>query len=474
MVEITQNIKVPISIVINNKSYFSADDLNVFDVAYFIGTHRNVRGIIIKKNIPECNIVYAYIKDNKLIVSREGYVRSKLYLEAEWVFSNIPKMIQLNNKQIIKNENEINIDELYDILPAPEILVLSKHEMFRDSDDNIIEIEVRGEREHNKCFFKAKDIVKGFNIPRLLDTIRNDKLNGYIEDEHYKYFTIKISNKKTICKKEIFLTYEGIIRLLYVSKSKNTKKFISWMTEKLFTIQMGTFEQKQKLTSLLGIHPQIIKDVFDRSSNETPTVYLFNIGPANHHLKTNIYLDDDILCKYGCTKDISRRTSEHERKFKKEYDADISILLYSIIDIEYIHDAETNIKQYFKSNKLSQDDKTELIVINKNNLNQIKQHYKSIQNSYIGRYKEINNKMNNKIIEVKKEMNIKITKLEKENIYLKYQLELKEKDKEFNIELKNKDIELKDNEIKAKDKEYKLTIELMEIKLLLSKYQNIK
>ena len=86
MVEIKQNIKVPIRVVINNKLYFSADDLNAFDVAYFIGTHSNIRGIIIKKNIPECNIAYAYMKDNKLIVSKEGYVRSKLYLEAEWVF----------------------------------------------------------------------------------------------------------------------------------------------------------------------------------------------------------------------------------------------------------------------------------------------------------------------------------------------------------------------------------------------------
>ena len=76
-------IKVPISVIINNKSYFSADELNTFDVVYFAGIFRNVRNIIIKKNIPECNIVYAYMKDNKLIVSKEAYVRSKLYLQDE-------------------------------------------------------------------------------------------------------------------------------------------------------------------------------------------------------------------------------------------------------------------------------------------------------------------------------------------------------------------------------------------------------
>ena len=204
MVEIKQNTKVPISVIINNKSYFSADDLNTFDITYFAGTHRNLRGIVIKKNIPEYNIVYAYMKDDKLIVSREAYVRSKLYLQDEWVYENIPKMIQLNNKKLNEDGNEVNIAELYDIPPAPEILLLSRNEMFKDSDDNIIEIEVRGEREHNKCFFRVKDIAKGFDIPQLIGTIiRNN--NGYIEEEHYRYFIIKSFNNTY--KKEIFLTY---------------------------------------------------------------------------------------------------------------------------------------------------------------------------------------------------------------------------------------------------------------------------
>ena len=299
-------------------------------------------------------------------------------------------------------------------------------------------------------------------MPRLIDIIiRNN--NGYIEEEHYKYFIIKNFDKNNTCKKEIFLTYEGIIRLLHVSKSKNAKKFISWTTEKLFTIQLGTIEQKQELSAtLLGINPQVIKNVFDRAAHKTPTVYLFNIGSANQHLKTDKYSDDDILCKYGCTEDISRRTGEHERKFKKEYNTNIFILLYAIIDPQYIYDAETNIKQYFKSNKLSPDDKTELVVINKNNLEAIKQHYKLLQNSYIGRYQE----MNNKIIE-----------LEKEIVNLNFQLKLKDekmesKNKEFqlNIELKNKELESKDREFKLTIELKNKDIELLEMKLLLSKF----
>ena len=43
----------PKKIKINTKEYYLCDDLNTYDMAYFNGTHRNLRGIIEKKNIPE-------------------------------------------------------------------------------------------------------------------------------------------------------------------------------------------------------------------------------------------------------------------------------------------------------------------------------------------------------------------------------------------------------------------------------------
>ena len=382
---IKQNIKVPISVIINNKQYYSADDLNTFDPTYFTGTNRHLRGIIIKKDIPEYNIVYAYMKDNKLIISREGYARSKLYLQDEWVFLNIPKIIQLNNN------NEINIEELYNIPPAPEILILSNNEMFKDSDDNIIEIEVREKRVHNKCFFKAKDISKGFDIPRLINTIK-DIRSQYIEETHYNFFTIKTINNP--CKKELFLTYEGIIRLLNISISYSTKNSLLFNLEynQYLLPSLPNLEHNQYSShSLPNLNTKIIKNIFNKPSNEISTVYLFNIGPANHLLKTNIYSDDDILCKYGCTKNISRRTLEHKKKFKNIYQANISILLHAIIDPQYIFKAENNIKEYFKFNKLSPSYK----ILN------IEIYYKSIQNKYIGIYSE---DTNNKIIELKKEI----------------------------------------------------------------------
>ena len=95
-----QTKPIPSSFKINTKEYYSSEDLNNYDTTYFTGTHRNLRGIVKKKNIPEYAITYAYVKDTKLIPSTETYVRAKLYLEAEWVKSNIPKMIQLKEKPL--------------------------------------------------------------------------------------------------------------------------------------------------------------------------------------------------------------------------------------------------------------------------------------------------------------------------------------------------------------------------------------
>ena len=47
-------------------------------------------------------------------------------------------------------------------------------------------------KNHNKCYFKVKDIMDDFNIPSLDFTIsRTDRVDSYIIDEHYKYFTVQ-------------------------------------------------------------------------------------------------------------------------------------------------------------------------------------------------------------------------------------------------------------------------------------------
>jgi hypothetical protein len=175
--------------------------------------------------------------------------------------------------------------------------------------------------------------------------------------------------------------------------------------------------------------------VFDMNNGKTSCVYLYMIGNARELLGDG-YEEEYILCKYGCTDDLVRRGGEHERKYYKEYGKKIELLCFSIIDVKYIFEAESNITQYFRGNVVENNGTREMIVIKKKELVQIRQHYMMIQNSYIGRYEE----MNNKIVEMEREL-----------VGERHKNELKDKDieiKKMELEMKNKDIEILQYKIK--------------------------
>ena len=430
----------PTSFILENNIVYEAEHLYNYDILYFNGCSR-IRTIIDRKKLNDEDYIFGYIKDGKWIKSTKIYQKAKLLITENWVLNNVPKFM-----------NEIT-ETSYQYEVAPDILDLNNDEKFKDELGNIIEIEVRGERNHNNCYFKVKDISEGFNILNL-QTVINNNDSTYERIIDYKCFTVisKQKNDNQLSKKNyLFLTYEGLIKLLYISRNEKTKIFRSWITEKLFTIHLGTNNMKEELASnLLGVNTRTIKEVFKINSSKTPCVYLYLIGYAKDLLADSniIYTSrsDDILCKYGCTDDLERRAGEHDKKFKKLFNCSIELLCFSIIESKYIFEAETNITQYFKSNIIKYDNFKELIIINKKELEQVKQHYKMIQNSYIGRYEQMNNK---------------IILLEKDIIKLNNNIQLiNEKHKN---EIKDKDIQLLNekhkNEIKDKD------IQLLEYKL---------
>jgi hypothetical protein len=190
---------------------------------------------------------------------------------------------------------------------------------------------------------------------------------------------------------------------------------------------------KDELASeLISVNVKTIKDVFRSNCSKTPVVYLYLIGEAKELLKDKNYEDNEILVKFGCTEDIERRCGELDRIYTKEFNKKIELLCFSIIEAKYIHNAESSISQYFKSNLINYKNYKELIVIDKKDINQIKQHYKMIQCSYIGRYDEMYNK---------------IQILEKEIIDLNNKLLMKDKDIEIIKKIHENEIQLKDIEL---------------------------
>ena len=61
----------------------------------------------------------------------------------------------------------MTVDPVPSYLPAPPLLELEFDEKFHDDDGNVLEIETRGERDHDKIFFRVQDVMTAFDMPNL-------------------------------------------------------------------------------------------------------------------------------------------------------------------------------------------------------------------------------------------------------------------------------------------------------------------
>jgi hypothetical protein len=195
------NTHKPTPVLIQNISYHSAVEMHKYIPKHFKGCPRS-RTIVENKKLQENDYIYAYIKDAVYIKSNKNYAKAKLFLTQKWVENNIPEMNQ-------KNEEKI---ERFTYPEAPEILELDDNEKFKDEQGNVIEIEVRGERNQKNCYFKVTDISIAFNMPNILHTLI-DKNTNYLENIHYKCFTV-VKLKKNV----LYLTYSGFRKVINISQ----------------------------------------------------------------------------------------------------------------------------------------------------------------------------------------------------------------------------------------------------------------
>uniref|UniRef100_A0A6C0HX92 Bro-N domain-containing protein n=1 Tax=viral metagenome TaxID=1070528 RepID=A0A6C0HX92_9ZZZZ len=425
-------------IIINDKQYILGDYLFNNAPIYSKGC-RSSRDIISKKQIEAKNYIYARHKDNKWVITDgKSFKFDKIF----FIKSFVDKIPEFKNDE---NNNEIS--------KAPSIITLKDEEKFTDNDGNIIEIETRGERAVDKIYFKVKDVSDGFDMKNL----QNDLIKShtsYENDKDYKYFIcekkdnlLKKTSKQTTTKKELFLTYEGILRVLFVSKCGRANTFIKWATEKLFIIQMGTNEQKIKLRDSLGVLPEVVKEVCKKSTSPISCIYLFSLGTVASLRKTfninsinNIYNDNDIVIKYGRTEDLERRTTEHNNDYGKLENVELRLMMYSFVDSSYASDAETDIANYINNNnhfsKHKFEGRNELAIISKDKIDMIKKEYEKIRKIYAGSLKELLNeierlKQENELNNLKHQINIQKLEHSLELQKEKYENEILKRDFEI-------------------------------------------
>lgn len=400
---------------INKKSYYLANDVMKTMPVVFKGC--NVpKTFVTKHNLSHSKYTFARFS-NKKWVKTDGSSRKfdKLFLEQSWF-----------DKKYLSSDAYVD-----NIKMAPDIIELEDHEKFYDSDGNILEIEVRGEREADKCYFLVSDIIKEFEMKRLDRTILDARNDGYVKHVHFEYFYLKNEGKNFKDKtKKLYLTYTGFLRVLFASNNKTANKFVNWATNTLFAAQMGTSDQKTQLVSnLLGVNSEAVKAVFNKSVNTLPCIYLFSIGKVadlRKNLKIPSDFDgEDYVYKWGMTIDLERRTKEHHADFGKIKGANLELALFGFIDPQYISEAESKIAHLFEDMDLKLDHPTynELAIISKKKMRTIKQHYDSVSKSYLGHITDLINKLKEKDNELKiKNQELKM---------MKQQLVMKDQEKDL-------------------------------------------
>ena len=191
------------------------------------------------------------------------------------------------------------------LLPSP--IKLDKCDLFFDK------ITVVGNKSSGECFFCANDISNFFKLDDMKDILFNNNMK-YIENTHYIYFYSLIKNKT-----QIFLTYNGLLKLLFSFENNIDGSFIDYCINILFTTHIGTKKQKRKLAGdVLGITPNVIKNVFDASATTFPCIYLIELGTVKE-LKRSIkinkkYDNDNKVYKWGFTSDLKSKMQVNTKK----------------------------------------------------------------------------------------------------------------------------------------------------------------
>lgn len=416
---------------------------------------RSGRDLIKKKDIVEGDFIYA-----KLI-------------DGEWVKSDGNSM--KFDKVFIKEQYLLGCEEYVDETGdgCYDIIELTDDEKMRNEAGDIFEIEVRGTKSHDGIYFKAKDVANLLQMKSLIKTLK-DPRNEFSYKEDVDYICILCGDSTT---SDVFLTYIGMLRVFFVSRNANVQNFIGWLTKLIFTAHLGSIDEKREVFSkVMGLTIDHVKEALKMSRSKVSCIYFFTLGKvADLRQSMKIpseFTDDMIVCKYGNTIDLHRRTIEHSNAFSSIKNVDLKLKFYSPIDSEYIFEAETFIKKNFIANKsvLSFEKYTELVAIDPLSMSAVEAQYDILCKTYGSCNKELlvrseQNKINyqstekdiiNKLELMKKEHEADLAKKDAE-------IQIAKKEHELQIEKKNREIEGKDREIERREREIERKDYQMEI-----------
>lgn len=289
------------------------------------------------------------------------------------------------------------------------LIVLEESEMFRDINEQIVNIEMRGERSKDQILFKAKDVGQYFEMKlftkHLLQANTSYRIDiDYVilQDYPQTQCIIRDSKDKTVTNthiinhERIYLTLAGYIRSATISRSGNANmsKVLDWIQTLVYVHQFGSPTERNelaqgllktilndKVSGLYYIDLGTIEELSD--SMGITNEYLQNINSTYSLSKCAKYR----LGKYGISNDISTRLTQHQNKKDGygKWSNDIQIKFIAMISETQLYEAESLLKNMFKAKEYSFQytdpngkQHNELVLVGPKDDNKLKTIYKQI------------------------------------------------------------------------------------------------
>ncbi len=487
--------------------------------------YKSIRGnsrASFKLFIEQNNLEYLITRKNddrpiENISINDGYVQQahKVFVSADSIakIENFMDLLERNYSQELKALEKIvepvstsntperseKVETKDEYLFNFEELELTDEEKFRDTEDNIVKIDVRGTRSESEILFRAKDISKYLGMDRLIETL-NDERCGYERDTHwvklFKYSDVIISSsrtssrthdtcdleesEKTLIWKRTYLTLNGLLKVIFSSKSANENviQLRNWVIHLVFTHQFGSPEQRDALAIELTDYKKNLNDKRYRRYPDAcgifPGLYCIKIGKVKElresmDISTKLYppkeFDTACVYKFGRAEDIMSRYAQHSSRTKYGKYGKITLDWFVTIPKSFLPKAENDLAKHFKSSGLmfeyndGSKDHTELIIAKTGDeRKQLKDKYKEL----VGNFPSNINELSKQLTDLRSECDQKLetTELKSEVKILNIQSDADRKISDLEVKLLNIQTEaaLKIQELTFKN-------EILELKL---------
>ncbi len=346
--------------IINDKTYVDIKDIRTEFKTYCKGT-RSIPQLIERKGYHD--IIYG------IIVNGDIQITQTMSRKNGTTFVNKSEVAELFN---VPKEK---------LSPVPPIINDKDLVFFKNEEGEEYNVLMRGERTRKGIFFRVKDVERCFEIPELSKTLQRDH-TGYRNGIHYAWFTMSsgdaVPNRHNK-KNELYLTYEGLMRVIYRSNSGVASEFRCWIDECVFAMNWGTKDQKAKVVSrALNVDANHLKAIMNKCSGSITCLYLIDI---------DIKDGDRRVFKYGFTNDLKRRFSEHMSTYGKE----IKLEKFIFIPELDLSTAEATFRDSVSGHRyFAMENRNELISLCDKGFENVQTIFSTIMSKHCGNFREIN------------------------------------------------------------------------------------